>query len=61
MRVKLQALVYDILQFFETYDVINYGSGWRDPTTAIVDYVIGLEKLSANEQFFHEAQTAVNL
>ena len=32
---KLQALVYDILP----------------PTTGIVDYVIGLEKLSANEVF----------
>ena len=42
---KLQALVYDILP----------------PTTAIVDYAIGLEKLSANEQFFDDAQTAVSL
>ena len=33
---KLQSLVYDSLP----------------STTAIVDYVIGLEKLSANEQFF---------
>ena len=42
---KLQALVYDILP----------------PTTAMVDYAIGLEKLSANEQFFEDAQTAVSL
>ena len=35
-RTKLQAGVYDILS----------------PTTAIVDYAVGLEKLSANEQFF---------
>ena len=42
---KLQALVYDI----------------RSPTTAIVDYAIGLEKLSANEQFLYDAQTAVSL
>ena len=33
---KLQALVYNILH----------------PTTATVDYAIGLEKLSANRQFF---------
>ena len=33
---ELQALVYNI----------------RLPTTAIVVYAIGLEKLSANEQFF---------
>ena len=42
---KLQVLVYDILP----------------PTSAIVDYAIGLEKLSANEQFFDDAQTAVSL
>ena len=42
---KLQALVYDILP----------------PATAIVDYTIGLEKLSANEHFFDDAQTAVSL
>ena len=34
--IKLQALVHDILP----------------PTTAIVDHAIGLEELSANEQFF---------
>ena len=33
---KLQARVYDMLP----------------PTTIIVDYATGLEKLSANEQFF---------
>ena len=42
---KLQALVYDILP----------------PTTDIADYAIGLEKLSANEQFFDDAETAVSL
>ena len=42
---KLQALVYDVLP----------------PATVIVDYAIGLEKLSANEQFFDHAQTAVGL
>ena len=42
---KLQAGVHDILP----------------PTTAIVDYATGLEKLSANEQFFDDAQTAVSL
>ena len=42
---KLQALVYDILP----------------PTTAIADYAIGLEKLSANEQFIDDAQMAVSL
>ena len=42
---KLQAQVYDILP----------------PTTAVVDYVIGVEKLSANEQFFDDAQIAIHL
>ena len=42
---KLQSLVYDILP----------------PTTAIADYAIGLEKLSANEQCFDDAQTALSL
>jgi len=45
VRGKLQALVYDILP----------------STTAIVDYAIGLEKLSANEQVLDDAQTAVSL
>ena len=40
---KLQALVYDITL----------------PTTASLDYAIGLEKLSANGQFFVAAQMAV--
>ena len=31
------------------------------PTTAIVDYAIGLQKLPANEQFFDDAQMAVSL
>ena len=43
-RGELQALVYDFLP----------------PTTGIVDNAIGLEKLSANEQFFDEAQTATH-
>ena len=43
--MQLQALVYDILP----------------PTTAIVYYARGLEKLAANEQFFDDAQTAVSL
>ena len=39
-----QALVYDILP----------------PATAVVDYAIGLEKLTANQQFFFDdAQTAL--
>ena len=29
------------------------------PSTAIFDYAMGLEKLSANEQFFDHAQMAV--
>ena len=53
VSLKLQALVHDILPL----------------ATAIVDYVIGfgkreknfLKKLSANEQFFDDAQTAVSL
>ena len=44
-KPRLQVLVYDILP----------------PTTAIVDYAIGLEKLSANEQFFDYAEMAVTL
>ena len=42
---KLQALVYDILP----------------PASAIFDYAIGIEELSANGQFFSDAQTAVSL
>ena len=42
---KFQALVYDIFP----------------PTTAIVNYATGLEKLTANGQFFVGAQMAVNL
>ena len=41
----LQALVYDILP----------------PTTATIDYAIGLEKMSANGQFFIGVQIAVSL
>ena len=41
---KLRELVYDSLP----------------PTTATVDCAIGLETLSANEQFFDDAQMAVN-
>ena len=44
-RVKLQALVYDILP----------------STTAIFSYALGSRKLSANEQFFVGAQTVVSL
>ena len=40
---KLQAPVYDILP----------------STSVIADYAIGLEKLSVNEQFFDDAETAV--
>ena len=45
LGVKLQALVYDILP----------------STTAVFSYAIGSRKLSANEQFFVGAQTAVRL
>jgi len=45
IKATLQALVYDIFP----------------PTTATTDYVIGLEKLSANEQFFVGAQMEVSL
>ena len=45
VRVKLQALVYDILP----------------STTAVFSYAIGSRKLSANEQFFVGAQTVVSL
>ena len=44
-RSKLQAPVYDILP----------------STTAVFSYAIGPRKLSANEQFFVSAQTAVSL
>ena len=42
--VELQALVYDILP----------------SATSIIGYAIGLEKRSAKEQFFDDAQTAVS-
>ena len=45
LGVKLQALVYDILS----------------STTAAFSYAIGSRKLSANEQFFVDAQTVVSL
>ena len=45
LRPKLPALVYDILP----------------STTAVFSYAIGPRKLSANEQFFVGAQTAVSL
>ena len=48
----MQALVYDIQAL--VYDILP-------STTATLDYAIGLEKLSANRQFFVDAQTAVNL
>ena len=44
-NTKLQALVYDILP----------------STTAVFSYGIGSRKLSANEQFFIDAQTVVSL
>ena len=45
VRVKLQALVYDILS----------------SSTAVFSYAIGSRKLSANEQFFVGAPTVVRL
>ena len=42
--LKLEALVYGILP----------------PTTAIIDYTVGLGKLSANGQFFVGAQITVS-
>ena len=45
LAAKLQALVYDILP----------------PSTALLDYAIGLENPSANEQIFVGAQLAVHL
>ena len=45
VKPKLQPLVCDILP----------------PTTAIIEYAIGIEKLSANEQFFVSARKAVRL
>ena len=45
LSLKLQALVYDILP----------------STTAVFSYAIGSRKLSANEQFFVDAQTVVSL
>ena len=45
LECKLQALVYNIFP----------------STTAIVDYAMGLEELSANEPFFNDDQTAVSL
>ena len=44
-KCKFQALAYDILP----------------PATATTDYTIGLEKLSANRQFFIGAQMALSL
>ena len=45
VRIRLQALVYDILP----------------STTAVFIYAIGSRKLSANEQFFAGAQTVLSL
>ena len=45
LAAKLQALVYDILP----------------PSTAILDYAIGLEKLSANQHIFVGSQLAESL
>ena len=44
-NTQLQALVYDI----------------PPPSTAIIDYAIGVEKLSANGQFLVGAQMAASL
>ena len=44
-KIKLQALVYDILPL----------------TTAVFSYAIGSRKLSANEQFFVGVSTVVSL
>ena len=44
VRIKLQALVYDILP----------------STTAVFSYAVGSRKMSANEQFFVGAQTVVS-
>ena len=44
-NLKLQALVYDIFP----------------STTAVFSYAIGSRKLSANEQFFVDAQTVVSM
>ena len=54
---KLQALVYDILP--STTAIADYNI--LPPTTATVDYAIDVEKLSANERFFDDTQTAVGL
>ena len=45
VRIKLQALVYNMLP----------------STTTVFSYAIGSRKLSANEQFFVGAQTVVRL
>ena len=42
------------LKNFSVYDILT-------PTSAIANYAIGLERLSANGQLFDDAQTAVSL
>ena len=42
------------LKNFSVYGILT-------PTSAIADYAIGLERLSANGQLFDDAQTAVSL
>ena len=41
--------------------ILNHSIDILPPTPAIVDYAIGLEKLSAHDHFFDDAQTAVSL
>ena len=45
LAAKLQALVYDVIP----------------PATAVTDYAIGFEKLSANGQFFFGPQMTTSL
>jgi len=42
------------LKNFSVHDILT-------PTSAIADYAIGLERLSANGQLFDDAETAVSL
>ena len=51
---------------FQCYVVVQTPSrilvyGILPPTAAVVDYVVGLGKLSADEQFFVGAQMVVHL
>ena len=47
-------------QSLEEGQTQSTGLRLHSPTTAIVDYAIGLEKLSANEQFFDDTQMAAS-